>query len=75
MIIENKNIATEIALRPVLGIGTTAITFLTRDKQVLKVFLDTERKDRLFKEYDMLEHLQELGNIKVKTFILPMIYM
>ena len=44
MIIENKNIATEIALRPVLGIGTTAITFLTRDKQVLKLFLETERK-------------------------------
>ncbi len=71
MVIENKNITTEIAFRPILGIGTTAITFLTRDKRVLKLFLDTERKDRLFKEYDMLAHLQELGNIKVKNIYTP----
>ena len=71
MVIENKNIATEIAFRPILGLGTTAITFLTKDKKVLKLFLDTERKDRLFKEYDMFSHLQELGNIKVKNIYTP----
>ena len=37
MIIENKNIATEIAFRPILGLGTTAITFLTRDKKSIKI--------------------------------------
>ena len=36
MVLENKNIATEIAFRPILGLGTTAITFLTKDKKVLK---------------------------------------
>lgn len=71
MVIERKNIASDIALRPVLGIGTTAITFLTRNKQVLKLFLNTERKQFLFNEYNMLEHLQELGNIKVKNIYTP----
>lgn len=71
MVLENKNIVSEIAFRPILGLGTTAITFLTKDKKVLKLFLDTERKDRLFKEYDMFSHLQELGNIKVKNIYTP----
>lgn len=60
MVLENKNIVSEIAFRPILGLGTTAITFLTKDKKVLKLFLDTERKDRLFKEYDMFSHLVEV---------------
>lgn len=71
MVIEKKNIVSDIVLRPVLGIGTTAITFLTRENQVLKLFLDTERKHFLFNEYNMLEHLQELGDIKVKNIYTP----
>lgn len=71
MVIENKNVKFEIAFRPILGKGTTAVTYLTREKKVLKLYLNTERKRYLFREYNMLEHLQELGDIKVKNIYTP----
>lgn len=71
MIIEDKNLVTSVAFRPILGKGTTAVAFLTKDKKVLKVFLNNYRKWCAFQDYDMLKHLENLSNIKVKNVYTP----
>lgn len=71
MVIENKKIKSSIIFRPVLGKGTTAVCFFTKDKKVLKVFLDNERKKSLFLRFNMLTHLEDLSSIKVKNVYTP----
>ena len=71
MVIENKKIKSSIIFRPILGKGTTAVCFFTKDKKVLKVFLDNERKKSLFLRFNMLTHLEDLSSIKVKNVYTP----
>lgn len=71
MVIENANLTSSIIFRPILGKGSTAIAFLTKDKKVLKVFLNSERKKSLFLRVDMLKHFEDLSNIKVKNVYTP----
>lgn len=71
MIKTSENYIFEIIGRPILGIGTTAVVFLTKNNEVFKIYLDTERKHYLFQEYNMKEHLLELSNIDIKHIYTP----
>lgn len=67
-----------LSLRPylkgsyIIGIGTTAICYLMKDKRVLKVFMNTSGKDYLFNKYEnIIDHFERINELKNKTYVVP----
>ena len=55
-----------------IGIGNTAICFLMKDGNVLKVFLNTYDKYILFNSFNnVIEHFEKINSIKNDTYIAP----
>ncbi|MBQ9024098.1 MAG: hypothetical protein IJ105_02620 [Bacilli bacterium] len=55
-----------------IGVGTTAICFLMKNGNVLKVFLNTYNKNVLFNYYDnIIEHFERINTLKNDTYIVP----
>ena len=55
-----------------VGIGTTAICFLTKDNKVLKLYLNTSNRRAIFNNYDsFIEHMSEVGKYANDTYIAP----
>ena len=55
-----------------ISIGTTAICFLMPNGRVLKLFVNTYRKQQLFKLYpNIVDHLDEISEIKNDSYIPP----
>jgi len=55
-----------------IGIGTTAICYLMKDRRILKVFLNTSGKDYLFKRFDnVIDHFEKINALKNSTYVVP----
>ena len=55
-----------------IGIGTTAICFLTNNNKIIKLFINTSGKREMFDYFsDMEKHLEGLNSISNDTFIGP----
>lgn len=54
-----------------VGVGTTAICFKMPNNKVLRLYLDTYRKNLMFKHYNMYEKLNKLETIKNDSYIVP----
>lgn len=55
-----------------IGIGTTGICYLMKDKRVLKVFLNTSGTNYLFNKYEnIIDHFENINNLKNETYVVP----
>ena len=55
-----------------IGIGTSAICFLMKDKRVLKLFINTPNKNELFYMHDnIIDHFEKINALKNDTYIVP----
>lgn len=70
-IIEVSSIKKLLRGSKIIGIGTTAVCFLLKNGDVLKVFFDTHRKRELFYYRDIIEHLTYLSTLGNEHFIAP----
>ena len=56
----------------IIGIGTTAVCYLMKDKRVLKLFINTANKKYLFDKYDnVVDHFEKINDLKNSTYIVP----
>ena len=70
-ITEVKNIDKYLLPSRVIGLGTTAICFKMKDGNVLKHYVDTYNKRRLFNGKDMLPFLKNISCLSNDTYIAP----
>ena len=68
---EIKSISTYLTNSRLIGVGTTAVCFLMKNGNVLKLYLNTYNKRRLFYVNDMTEHLILLNSISNDSYIGP----
>ena len=55
-----------------IGVGTTALCFLMKDGNVLKVFMDTSNKKELFlSKKNIIKHFELINKLKNDTYIVP----
>lgn len=55
-----------------IGIGTTGICYLMKDKRVLKIFLNTCGTEYLFSKYEnILDHFDQINTLKNDSYIVP----
>lgn len=55
-----------------IGIGTTAVCYLMRNKHLLKIYLNTYNKKVLFGRFeDIINHFETLNHIQNDTYIAP----
>ena len=66
-----KSILPYINFSVPIGVGTSAICFLMKNGNVLKLYINTHLKYELFHKYDMEEHLIFLNKIKNDSYIGP----
>lgn len=68
---EIKSISTYLKNSRLIGVGTTAVCFLMENGNVLKLYLNTYNKRKLFYVNDMTEHLSLLNSISNDSYIGP----
>ena len=68
---EIKSILPYLSFSIPIGVGTSAICFLMRDGNVLKLYINTYLKKELFYKYDMKSHLKYLNEISNDSYIGP----
>jgi len=55
-----------------IGMGTTSICYLMKDKRVLKVFLNTSGTYYLFTKFqNLIDHLEKVNSLKNNTYVVP----
>lgn len=71
MLVSSDGLYKKIIGSRIIGIGSTAIAFKTRDNKTLKYYLNTERKKYIFQNNDMLNNLDKLSQLKIKNIYTP----
>ena len=55
-----------------IGMGTTGICYLMKDKRVLKIFLNTSGTNYLFNKYEnIINHFENINSLKNETYVVP----
>lgn len=55
----------------IIGLGTTAIVFKTKENKTLKYYLNTERKRMVFQNNDMLNRFSLFSELQIKNIYTP----
>lgn len=70
-IVEIKNLKNLLLSSKYIGWGTTSLCFLLSNGEVLKLYTNSYRKNKLFETRNMDEHLNNLNKINNDSFIGP----
>ena len=55
-----------------IGIGTTGICYLMKDKRILKIFLNTYGTEYLFNKFEnIIDHFEQINTLKNDSYIVP----
>ena len=70
-IVEIKNLKNLLISSKYIGWGTTSLCFLLSNGEVLKLYTNSYRKNKLYETRNMYEHLKNLNKLNNESFIGP----